>query len=230
MKRFWTEVGIDEARVVTLDGKPVRTPGRRPLALPTAALAQAVAQEWRDVGTDIDPRAMPLTGLANAATDPVAQDHAGFAAGLARYAESDLLCYRSEGPPPLVERQAASWDPLLDWAATRYDVHFAVTSGVMHVTQPPATIARLSATVAAFDPFVLAGLSPVVTLTGSLIIALALLERQIDADTAWAAAGIDEDWSIEMWGEDWQAAQSRAAKRREFDFGVQFLKLLTPSA
>jgi chaperone required for assembly of F1-ATPase len=230
MKRFWTEVGIDEARVVTLDGKPVRTPGRRPLALPTAALAQAVAQEWRDVGTDIDPRAMPLTGLANAATDPIAQDHAGFATGLARYAESDLLCYRSEGPPPLVERQAAAWDPLLDWAATRYDVHFAVTSGVMHVTQPPATIARLSATVAAFDPFVLAGLSPVVTLTGSLIIALALLERQIDADTAWAAAGIDEDWSVEMWGEDWQAAQSRAAKRREFDFGVQFLKLLTPSA
>jgi chaperone required for assembly of F1-ATPase len=109
-------------------------------------------------------------------------------------------------------------------------VHFAVTSGVMHVTQPPATIARLSATVAAFDPFVLAGLSPVVTLTGSLIIALALLERQIDADTAWAAAGIDEDWSVEMWGEDWQAAQSRAAKRREFDFGVRFLKLLTPSA
>ena len=229
MKRFWTEVAIDEARVVTLDGKPVRTPGRRPLALPTDALAQAVAEEWRAVGTDIDPRTMPLTGLANAATDPIAADPAAFAAGLARYAESDLLCYRSEGPPPLVDRQAAAWDPLLDWAATRYDIHFAVTSGVMHVAQPPATIARLEATVAAFDPFTLAGLSPVITLTGSLIIALALVEQQIDAGTAWAAAGIDEDWSVEMWGEDWQAAQSRAAKRREFDFGVQFLGLLTPS-
>jgi chaperone required for assembly of F1-ATPase len=226
MKRFWTEVAIDDARVVTLDGKPVRTPGRRPLALPTDALAQAVADEWRAVGTDIDPRTMPLTGLANAATDPIAADPTTFAAGLARYAESDLLCYRSEGPPLLVERQAAAWDPLLDWAATRYDVHFAVTAGVMHVPQPPATIARLGAAVGAFDPFALAGLSPVVTLSGSLVIALALIERHIDADTAWAAAGIDEDWSVEMWGEDWQAAQSRAAKQREFENGVRFLEML----
>jgi chaperone required for assembly of F1-ATPase len=226
MKRFWTDVAIDDARVVTLDGKPVRTPGRRPLALPTDALAEAVAEEWRAVGTDIDPRTMPLTGLANAATDPIAADRERFAAGLARYAESDLLCYRSEGPPPLVERQATAWDPLLDWAAARYDVHFAVTAGVMHVPQPPATIARLGAAVAAFDTFALAGLSPVVTLTGSLIIGLALIEGRTDADAAWAAAGIDEDWSVEMWGEDWQAAQSRAAKRREFDFGVRFLALL----
>ena len=226
MKRFWTDVAIDKSRVVTLDGKPVRTPGRRPLALPTDALARAVAEEWRAVGTDIDPRTMPLTGLANAATDPIAADRDGFAAGLARYADSDLLCYRSEGPPPLVARQAVAWDPLLDWAAARYDIHFTVTAGVMHVAQPPATIARLGAAVAAFDSFALAGLSPVVTLTGSLVIALALIEGQIDADTAWAAAGIDEDWSVEMWGEDWQAAQSRAAKRREFDFGVRFLTLL----
>jgi chaperone required for assembly of F1-ATPase len=226
MKRFWTDVAIDSDRVVTLDGKPVRTPGRRPLALPTDALAEAVADEWRAVGTDIDPRAMPLTGLANAATDPIAADRGGFSAGLARYGESDLLCYRAEGPPPLVERQAASWDPLLDWASARYDVHFAVTAGVMHVAQPQATVARLGAAMAAFDAFALAGLSPVVTLTGSLVIALALIEGLIDAGTAWAAAEIDEDWSVEMWGEDWQAAQSRAAKRREFDFGVRFLTLL----
>ncbi len=226
MKRFWTDVAIDSDRIVTLDGKPVRTPGRRPLALPTDALAQAVADEWRAVGTDIDPRTMPLTGLANAATDPIAADPGAFAAGLARYAESDLLCYRAEGPPPLVDRQAVAWYPLLDWAAARYDVHFAVTSGVMHVAQPPATIDRLGATVAAFDAFALAGLSPVVTLTGSLVVALSLLEQRIDADTAWTVAGIDEDWSVEMWGEDWQAAQSRAAKRREFDFAVQFLDLL----
>ena len=117
MKRFWKDVAIDADRVVTLDGKPVRTPGRRPLALPTAALAEAVAAEWRAVGETIDPRTMPLTGLANAATDPIANDPTQFAARLAAYGESDLLCYRAEGPPLLVERQAAAWDPLLDWRA-----------------------------------------------------------------------------------------------------------------
>ncbi|RMB54494.1 chaperone required for assembly of F1-ATPase [Sphingomonas sp. PP-CE-3A-406] len=226
MKRFWKDVAIDADRVVTLDGKPVRTPGRRPLALPSDALAEAVAAEWRAVGETIDPRTMPLTGLANAATDPIANDPAQFAARLAAYGESDLLCYRAEGPPLLVERQAASWDPLLAWARGRYDVTFAVTTGVMHVAQPDATIARLHEAVVAYDDFRLAGLSPVVTLTGSLVIGLALIEGEIDADAAWAAAGIDEDWSVEMWGEDWQAAELRALKRREFGLGVEFLELL----
>ena len=226
MKRFWTDVAIDADRVVTLDGKPVRTPGRRPLALPTDALAQAVAEEWRSVGETIDPRTMPLTGLANAATDPIANDPTQFAARLAAYGESDLLCYRADGPPPLVERQAATWDPLLAWARGRYDVTFAVTTGVMHVAQPDATIARLYEAVAAYDNFRLAGLSPVVTLTGSLVIGLALIEGEIDADTAWGAAGIDEDWSVEMWGEDWQATQLRELKRKEFGVGVEFLGLL----
>ncbi len=226
MKRFWKDVAIDADRVVTLDGKPVRTPGRRPLALPSDALAEAVAEEWRAVGETIDPRTMPLTGLANAATDPIANDPAQFAARLAAYGESDLLCYRAEGPPLLVERQAASWDPLLTWARGRYDVTFAVTTGVMHVAQPDATIARLHEAVAAYDDFRLAGLSPVVTLTGSLVIGLALIEGEIDADAAWAAAGIDEDWSVEMWGEDWQATQLRELKRKEFGVGVTFLGLL----
>ncbi len=226
MKRFWTDVAIDADRVVTLDGKPVRTPGRRPLALPTDALAEAVAEEWRAVGETIDPRTMPLTGLANAATDPISNDPAQFAARLAAYGESDLLCYRAEGPPQLVERQAAAWDPLLAWARGRYDVTFAVTTGVMHVAQPDATVARLHEAVAAYDDFRLAGLSPVVTLTGSLVIGLALIEGEIDADVAWAAAGIDEDWSVEMWGEDWQAAQLRELKRKELGVGVAFLGLL----
>jgi chaperone required for assembly of F1-ATPase len=226
VKRFWKDVAIDADRVVTLDGKPVRTPGRRPLALPSNALAEAVAAEWRAVGETIDPRTMPLTGLANAATDPIANDPAQFAARLAAYGESDLLCYRAEGPPQLVERQAAAWDPLLAWARERYDVTFAVTTGVMHVAQPDATIVRLHEAVAAYDDFRLAGLSPVVTLTGSLVIGLALIEGEIDADAAWAAAGIDEDWSVEMWGEDWQATQLREMKRKEFGVGVEFLGLL----
>ncbi|HXH14894.1 MAG TPA: ATP12 family protein [Sphingomonas sp.] len=226
MKRFWKDVAIDADRVVTLDGKPVRTPGRRPLAMPSHALAEAVADEWRAVGETIDPRTMPLTGLANAATDPIANDPTQFAARLAAYGESDLLCYRADGPPPLVDRQAAAWDPLLAWARARYDVTFAVTSGVMPIAQPDATIVRLHEAVAAHDDFRLAGLSPVVTLTGSLVIGLALIEGEIDADAAWGAAGIDEDWSVEMWGEDWQATQLRELKRKEFDFGVRFLGLL----
>ncbi|RYY34316.1 MAG: ATPase, partial [Sphingomonadales bacterium] len=130
MKRFWTEVTVAD-RGIALDGKPVRTPQRAPLILPNDALAEAVADEWRDVGETIDPRAMPLTGLANAAIDIVAPDTATFAAGLAKYGESDLLYYRAELPEPLVERQIAAWDPLLAWARQRYDVHFEPTAGVM---------------------------------------------------------------------------------------------------
>ena len=226
MKRFWTAVSIDEDRVVRLDDRPVRTPGRTPLALPSDALAEAVAGEWRAVGETIDPRAMPMTALANAAIDRVAPDPAAFAAGLARYAESDLLCYRAALPEPLVERQRAAWDPLLDWARVRYDVHIATTIGVIHVAQPPATIARLGEAVAARDAFALAGLSPVVTISGSLIAALALAEGAADAETVWRAAELDEDWQAEMWGEDALAVETRAARRAEFDAGVRFLGVL----
>ena len=226
MKRFWTTVSVEPDGGVALDGRPVRTPGRAPLLLPTPALAEAVADEWRAVGETIDPRAMTLTGLANAAIDRVAPDPANFAAGLARYGESDLLCYRADGPEPLVERQAAAWDPLLDWAQARYDVHFVIATGIMPVTQPPATVARLREAVAALPPFMLAGLSPVVTLTGSIVGALALVSGAASADIVWIAAGIDEDWQAELWGEDADAAATRAARRREFDAAVRFLGMV----
>lgn len=228
MRRFWTEVGIDAARVVTLDGRPVRTPGRVPLALPSDALAAAVADEWRAVPETLDPRAMPLTGLANAAIDRIAADPATFAAGLAAYGASDLLYYRAESPEPLVERQRAAWDPWLDWARHRYDVHFDTTAGIVHHPQPPATLARLGDAVAALDPFHLAGLSPVVTITGSLILGLALVERAGDADTLWATAHVDEDWQAELWGADTLAEEARANKQREFDAAVTFLGTLQP--
>ena len=229
MKRFWTQVAIDADRVVTLDGRPVRTPGRAPLALPTDAVAAAVAEEWRAVTDTIDPRAMPLTGLANAAIDRIAPDPAVFAAGLAAYGETDLLYYRAQSPDALIARQEAAWDPWLDWARTRYDVHFATTAGIMHQAQPPATLARLGEAVAALDPFHLAGLSPVVTITGSLILALALVERAGDPDTLWTAANIDEDFQAELWGEDALAAQALANKRRDYDAAVAFLATLRPS-
>ena len=226
MKRFWKHVSVDAERVVRLDDRPVRTPGRVPLALPTPALAEAVADEWRGVEETVDPRAMPLTGLANAAIDRIGMDPAPFADGLARYAESDLLCYRADSPPELVARQDAVWNPLLDWAQTRYDVHFTLVTGIMHQPQPPATVEQLGQAVAALDPFRLAALSPVVTITGSLVLSLALLEGAADVDAIWAAAHVDEDFQAEQWGEDYLALEAREAKRREFDAAVRFLQVL----
>jgi chaperone required for assembly of F1-ATPase len=226
VKRFWTDVIVDADASIRLDGRPVRTPGRAPLALPTPALAAAIAEEWRSVGDTIDPRAMPLTGLANAAIDRVSPDPQAFAAGLAAYAESDLLCYRAETPAELVAREEAAWDPLLAWARERYDIHFETVSGVMHQPQPPATIARLAEAVASRPPFVLTALQPVVTISGTLVGALALLEKAIGADALWSAAIVDEVWQAELWGEDPEAASARAARRQDFDSAVRFLRLL----
>lgn len=223
MKRFWTEVTLTPERGVLLDGRPVRTPGRLPLVLPTDRLAELVAAEWRAVSETIDPRAMPMTGLANAAIERVAADPAAFAATLARYAENDLLCYRAESPPELVARQAALWDPPLAWASGRYDIHFVVATGIVHRPQPPATLARIGEAVAALDAFALAACAPITTLTGSIVLALAITEGAMTADEAWAAATIDEAWSAEQWGEDAQAAALLEARRREFDAAVGFL-------
>ncbi|MDQ0249822.1 chaperone required for assembly of F1-ATPase [Sphingomonas kyeonggiensis] len=225
MKRFWKEVSVENGQVA-LDGKPVRTPDRAPLALPTPALAEAVAEEWRAVGDTIDPRAMKLTGLANAAIDKISADPAPFAQGLAAYGESDLLYYRAEDPEPLVLRQAEAWDPLLDWARSRYDVHFETATGVIHKAQPEATISRLAEAVHALDPFRIAGLSPVVTISGSLVGALALLEGAIPAETLWQAAHVDELWQAEQWGEDELALAARENRRTDFLAGVRFLGLL----
>ena len=229
MKRFWKDVTVEDG-AIRLDGRPVRTPGRAPLTLPSPALAEAVADEWRAVGETIDPRAMPLTGLSNAAIDRIAADPAAFAAGLAKYGESDLLCYRapsSDGlPPELAVRQAEAWNPPLDWAEGRYGVTFEIAQGVMHMPQPAETIARLAEAVAGYDPYRLAGLSPIVTVTGSLVLGLALTEGAMTPDAAWHAAQVDDAWQEEMWGVDPLAEQARAAHRFDFDAGARLLALL----
>ncbi|MGC6399808.1 ATP12 family chaperone protein [Sphingomonas sp. FW199] len=229
MKRFWTRA--DAVRGpggwgVTLDRRPVNTPGRAPLKLPGQALAHAVADEWNGVGDTIDPRAMPLTGLANAAIDRIAPNAEQFAAGLAAYAASDLVCYRATDPAALIDRQEEAWDPPLAWAQAQYDVRFQVTQGVMHVDQPPVTVIRLGAAVVAMDAFHLAALSPLVTTTGSLVLALWLVEGGADPQTVWSAAMVDEDWQEERWGKDNEAEQARAARRADFDAGVRFLQLI----
>ncbi len=171
MKRFWRvaeAVEADGGFAIALDGRRVRTPARADLIVAAPALAAAVAAEWSAAGETVDPRAMPLTGLANAALDHVAADRARFAAGLARYGEADLLYYRAEGPPALVTMQATAWDPLLDWARTRFGIRFVIGGGIRHLAQPQATIDALAGAVAGLDPFRLAGLSPLVTIGGSL--------------------------------------------------------------
>jgi len=225
MKRFYQDAAVvagESGFEIHLDGRPVRTPAREPLALPTHRLAEAVAEEWRAQGDVVDPRSMPFTGLANGAIDQIAPNRESFAAGIARYAESDLLCYRAEGPTELVGREAAAWDPLLDWAMARYDVAFRVTQGIIPVAQPDETLARLTAVVTAFDPFTLAGLSTLVTLSGSLVCGLAVVEGGHDADLIWTAAEIDEAWEVEQWGEDKEAAARSAQRRHEFAMARAF--------
>ena len=226
MKRFYRSAAAGEGGRILLDGRPVKTPGRRGLAVPAAALAEAIADEWNAQHDIIDPRAMPLTGLANAAIDRVAPDPGSFARGLAAYGESDLLCYRVEGPAPLAARQAELWDPILAWAQQRYDIVFELALGVIHMPQPAETLAGLGAALAALGPFELAGLSPLVTISGSLVIALALAEGALSLDRAWAAATLDESWQAEQWGEDAEAAAALASRRRDFAAAARFLALL----
>ncbi|MEO6224589.1 MAG: ATP12 family protein [Sphingomicrobium sp.] len=229
MKRFWQAVTVAQTEAgfaIRLDERPVRTPARTELAVPTMALAQAIAEEWRGSGETVDPRAMPLTGLANAAVDRVAPDCDSFVRGLARYAEADLTCYRAERPRGLVERQEREWDALLGWARRRYDVDFVITSGIAHVAQPTATVERLSHAVALLDPFRLAGLSPLVTIGGSLVAALAVLEQAVAAEQAWTAVTVDDQWQREQWGVDVDAEAALAGRRRDFLAGARFVELL----
>ena len=229
MKRFWKDANVEpdgEGWAVRLDGRPVRTPARALLAVPSRSLAEAIADEWRAVGETIDPRAMPLTGLANAAIDRVAPDRDAFAKGLAKYAEADLTCYRAEGPAELVDRQVRSWDALLAWARRRFDREFVTTSGLMHVHQPPATIEILAHVLATLDSFRLAGISPLVTIGGSLVTAIAVLEKAITPQEAWDTVSIDDRWQLEQWGADAEAETAIENRRKDFLAAARFLDLL----
>jgi len=226
MKRFYRAVSVTAERGILLDARPVRTPRKALLTLPTNALAEAVAEEWRAQDVEIKPETMRLSGLANAAIDLIAPDTKAYAAGLAVYAESDLLCYRADDPPELVARQLAAWEPLLDWAQARYDVTLTRVSGIMHKPQPAETITRLGTSISARNAFELAALSHIVTISGSLVIALALLEHRIEPDAAFDTAHLDELWQAEQWGEDWMAADARTLRRADFVSACHFLRLL----
>ena len=229
MKRFWKRaeaVPQPGSWGVALDSKPLRTPARALLAVPSEGLANAIAEEWNGVDEIVDPRGLPLTGLANAAIDRIGPDREAFVAGLAKYAEGDLACYRAEGPKELIARQEEQWDALLGWARRRYDVDFCTTQGIVHVDQPAATIERFRHALAVLDPFRLAGLSPLVTISGSLVAALAVFEKAMTPDKAWDAVTVDDQWQREQWGADAEAEQALENRRRDFLAAARFLELL----
>jgi chaperone required for assembly of F1-ATPase len=218
-RRFWTEAQVvpaDGGFTVQLDGKAVRTPLKAPLLVPTKALAEAIAAEWQAVQGKVDPSVMPFTRTANSAIDKVAPQHAEVADMLAAYGGSDLLCYRATGPEELILRQAQGWDPLLDWSAAALDAPLAATTGVMHIPQDRASLAALSDAVHALSPVQLAAFHDLVALSGSLVLAFAVTRGRLPAAEAWTLSRIDENWQIELWGEDEEAAEMAAIKRSAF--------------
>lgn len=229
MKRFYTGATVTGTMPpfgVALDGRPLRTPARAGLELPTRGLAEAMAAEWNAQGDLVLPRTMVLTGLSNAAIDRVMPAVAGFADGLSGFVANELLAYRAEGPAPLVARQRAVWDPLLAWARQRYDVDFVEVEGIIHRPQPAATLARVAAAYRGLDAFRLATLHPVVTICGSAVIGLAVVEGVLDAEGAFAAGHLDELWQAEQWGKDPLAEAGHAERRGELKAAVGMLGLL----
>jgi chaperone required for assembly of F1-ATPase len=225
VKRFYAEVSVvtaESGHGILLDGRAVRTPKRVPLALPTLALADAVADEWAAQVEQIRPDTMPLTGLANAAIDVVGPE---IAAMIGDYAETDALAYRGEDSM-LLARQAARWNPLLDAAERRWGIQFVLTTGIIHVAQPPATVAALRGAVAALDAWRLAALSPLVTMGGSLVVALAVEAAELDAGEGWAAVTLEELFQEERWGADADAVKARALKEQEWLAAARFAELL----
>lgn len=225
-KKFFKEATAgesDDGWRLLLDGRPAKTPGRNPLAFPSKALASAVAAEWDGLGEFIEPLRMPITRIANAIIDGVVPDPAPVAAEIVRYASSDLLCYRADGPRTLVQRQTAAWDPVLAWARDELGARLILSEGVMFVTQPQTALDAIAAALPAADGWRIGATHVVTTLTGSALLALALLHRRLETEEVWAAAHVDEDFQVSQWGEDAEAAERRAARRREFDAAATVL-------
>lgn len=227
-KRFWkqaTAVACDGGFTVRLDERPVKTPAKTPLVVPTRALAEAIAAEWDAQQGLVNPDSMPTTRMANSALDKVAPQFAEVADMLASYGGTDLLCYRAEAPRELVARQADAWGPLLDWLAESHDAPLQATAGVMHIPQPEPSLARLTARVHGFSPFELAAVHDLVAISGSLVLALAVTDGRLAPEEAWTLSRLDESWQIELWGEDETAAESEAVRRDAFLHAARFYGL-----
>lgn len=235
-KRFYKAVTVQPTTAdrtsiapyaIHLDAKAVKTPGKRPLSLPTRALAEAIAAEWAAQDALVDPATMPLTRFANTAIDAVADNAEAVAADIVAYAGSDLVCYRAESPDELVHLQHRHWSPIVEWAREALTAHFTVARGVMPVVQPPAALAAFAAALAPHDAYRLTALHVMTTLTGSAMIALAHARGFLALDEAWTAAHVDEDYQASLWGTDAQAADRREGRFVEFAAASRFVDLLT---
>jgi chaperone required for assembly of F1-ATPase len=231
--RFYKEASVGETAdgfAVLLDGRPVRTPARRPLAAPSRPLAEALAAEWQAQRDKVDPAAMPLTRLANSIIDGVAPSPQPVAAEIEQYLHSDLLFYRAAEPARLIEAQRRHWDPVLDWARETLGARFVLAEGIMHVAQPAAAIAAAAAAIPKgadiTQAWRLGAASVVTTLTGSGLLALALAAGRISVEEAWAATHVDEDWNEAFWGQDELAKQRRNYRFAEMQAAATVLALL----
>ncbi len=228
MKRFYKDVSfgpVEGGFGVLLDGRPVRTPGKNLLALPTEHLAAAIAAEWRVQGEEIIATSMPLLRLANSVIDGVAVNREGVVDAVMRFADNDLLCYRAHQPPDLVARQSAGWDPWLDWARRRHGANMTVAAGLNHVDQTPDALAALREAVDELDPFSLGALHVIASITGSLVLALAVADNAANGAQVFALSRIDESYQAERWGEDAEAAKRATALAHELDKAVELITL-----
>lgn len=231
MKRFYKEVSVAEAEGgwrVLLDGRPVKTQGGRPQIVPRRALAEALAAEWAGQEDKIDPARFAYRDLADYAIDAIAPAHGDTVASLLPYAETDTLCYRADPEEALYKRQVAVWEPLLAETEARCEITFARISGIVHKPQPAATLERLRAELAGNDAFTLAALKMLTSLAASLVIALAAIRPEADAEALWQAANLEEDWQAQLWGEDWEAAERRKARFDAFRLAMEMARLSRP--
>jgi chaperone required for assembly of F1-ATPase len=227
-KRFYANAGVGETDggfTVTLDGKPTKTPSGRAVIVPVRSLAETIAAEWNAQGEFVEPLTMPVTRFANSVVQGVVENAQAVVDDVAKYFASDLLFYRAGFPEGLVAREATHWDPVLFWARDALGAHFILAEGVMHVRQPESAIAAARGALPT-DPWAIAALHLITTLTGSALLSLALFHGAIDPDQAWAAAHVDEDWNAEKWGVDEEVASRRAAKLVDFNAVAAVLKAL----
>lgn len=227
-KRFWKEAGVEETAegfVVRLDGREVRTPGKRPLLLPTRPLAESVRAEWAAQGEKIDPGTMPITRTVNSAIDKVAAARAGVIEVVVAYGDADLLCYRAASPEELARRQSEAWDPLLDWAARSFGARLVPVAGVMHRAQGPEALGRLNDEVEKLSDIGLAAFHDLVSLSGSLIIGLAVIHAVDEVDRLWLASRVDELWQEQQWGEDEIASALARQKQSAFHTAAEIIDL-----
>lgn len=228
MKRFYKEVAVGEADHgwrVLLDGRPIRTAGGRPQVVPTRELGEALAAEWSAQGEDIVAASFHLRDLADFAIDAVAPDRTGVVRDLLPYAETDTLCYRADPEDALYRRQIEIWEPLLEQSEARWKLRFTRVSGIVHKPQPPETLARLGQVLTAESDFSLAALRMLASLSASLVVGLLAIQPDADAQRLWGAANLEEDWQIELWGDDWEAAQRRETRFQAFTLAMRFAAL-----